>query len=127
MGTPSLAFGCGVCIEDKVAATYDHAIVTKAAAKKQLVVFGAVDGANINAGQVTKRIVATAGDIKGVQRGTTLASVEPPAFSFALDPRAQTPEAMAKIRRAIIDGANGYKRGDLIELPMAAILSSGRV
>ena len=102
MGTPSLAFGCGVCIEDKVAATYDHAIVTKAAAKKQLVVFGAVDGANINAGQVTKRIVATAGDIKGVQRGTTLASVEPLAFSFALDPRAQTPEAaIADLQRRL--------------------------
>ena len=40
--------------------------------------------------------------------------------------RAQTPEAMSKIRRAIIDGADVYRRGNLIELPMAAVLSSGR-
>src|SRR5207237_7683291 len=33
---PAFALGCGVCIDDKVAATYDHAIVTRAAAKKQL-------------------------------------------------------------------------------------------
>ena len=99
---PALALGCGVCIEDKVAATYDHAIVMKAAVKKQLVVFGAVDGANVNAARVSERIVAASVDVKGVQRGTTLTSVEPAAFSFALDPRAQTPEAaIADLQRRL--------------------------
>jgi SAM-dependent methyltransferase len=41
--------------------------------------------------------------------------------------RAQTPEAMAKIRQAIVEGAEAYRRGNAIELPMAAVLSSGRV
>jgi hypothetical protein len=99
---PALALGCGVCIEDKVAATYDHAIVAKAAAKKQVVVFGAVDGVNINASRATERIIAAAADVKGVQRGTARTSVEPSAFSFALDPRAQTPEAsIADLQRRI--------------------------
>ena len=40
--------------------------------------------------------------------------------------RAQTPEAMSKIRRAIADGAELYRHGDVVELPMAAVLSSGR-
>jgi hypothetical protein len=38
--------------------------------------------------------------------------------------RAQTPEAMAAIRRAIIEGAEVYRQGDHIELPMAAVLTS---
>jgi hypothetical protein len=83
---------CGVCIEDKVAATYDHAVLTKAKAKNHVVVFGAIDGAG-NASKAGTRIAAVAGDVKGVQRGATLTSAEPPAFSFVLDPRAQAPEA----------------------------------
>lgn len=38
--------------------------------------------------------------------------------------RAQTPEALAAIRRAIAEGADPYRRGKTIELPMAAVLSS---
>lgn len=41
--------------------------------------------------------------------------------------RAQSPDAMKKIRRAITEGAEAYRKGDTIELPMAAILSSGGV
>jgi hypothetical protein len=41
-------------------------------------------------------------NVKAVQRGTTLTCVEPLAFSFALDPRAQTPEAaIADLRRKL--------------------------
>jgi len=40
--------------------------------------------------------------------------------------RAQTPEAMARIRRAIVEGAGAYRVGPAIELPMAAVLTSGR-
>jgi SAM-dependent methyltransferase len=39
--------------------------------------------------------------------------------------RAQTPDAMEKIRRAIIDGAEHYRTAGGIELPMAAVLTSG--
>ena len=38
--------------------------------------------------------------------------------------RAQTPEAMTSIRRAIINDAEAYRTGDTIELPMAAVLTS---
>jgi SAM-dependent methyltransferase len=41
--------------------------------------------------------------------------------------RAQTPEAMTGIRRAIGDGAEQYRKGNAIELPMAAVLTSGSV
>jgi SAM-dependent methyltransferase len=39
--------------------------------------------------------------------------------------RAQTPEAIEKIRQAITEGAERYRKGDTIALPMAAVLSSG--
>ena len=39
--------------------------------------------------------------------------------------KAQTPDALAAIRRAIADGVEPYRRGEAIEIPMAAVLSSG--
>jgi len=39
--------------------------------------------------------------------------------------RGQTPDAMDRIRRAIVEGAERYRKGDRIELPMAAVLTSG--
>jgi hypothetical protein len=41
--------------------------------------------------------------------------------------RAQSPEAMEKIRKAIREGAESYRQTGGIELPMAAVLSSGGV
>jgi SAM-dependent methyltransferase len=39
--------------------------------------------------------------------------------------RGQTSDALTNIRRAIADAAERYRKGDLIELPMAAVLTSG--
>lgn len=39
--------------------------------------------------------------------------------------KAQTPEATAAIRRAIVDSLGPYQRGGGFELPMAAVLTSG--
>jgi secreted protein with Ig-like and vWFA domain len=39
--------------------------------------------------------------------------------------RGQTPDAMDRIRRAIVEAAERYRKGDRIELPMAAVLTSG--
>ena len=38
--------------------------------------------------------------------------------------KAQSPEALAAIRRAIVERAETYRRGTTIELPMAAVMSS---
>jgi hypothetical protein len=98
---PTMVCACGACDEDKVAATYDHAIVTRAAAKHQLVVFGAIDGA-LDARAVGAKIVTAAQQVKGVARGSVHTSVEPAAVSFVLDPRVQTPEAaMAELERRL--------------------------
>ncbi len=41
--------------------------------------------------------------------------------------RGQTPDALDAIKRAIAKGAEAYRKGDAVELPMAAVLTSGRV
>ena len=38
------AFGCGVCVEDKIASCYDHAVVTSAKARGHAVAFFAIHG-----------------------------------------------------------------------------------
>jgi len=40
--------------------------------------------------------------------------------------RAQTPDALVDIHTAIVEEASQYRRGDVIELPMPAVLTSGR-
>ncbi|MBC8021534.1 MAG: hypothetical protein H7Y14_00325, partial [Burkholderiales bacterium] len=46
-----LALACGICLEDKVAATYDHGMVMRATSRGQVVVFAEprapIDGARL--------------------------------------------------------------------------------
>ena len=89
----STALACGVCIEDKVASTYDHAVVSKAAADHRVMVFAAVDGHG-SAKALAASAKRAAGQVAGVDRASVRAAAEPAAaVSFALDPRALTPEA----------------------------------
>jgi len=93
---PLQALACGACIEDKVAVTYDHAVVTEAAARRHVVVFAAVDGAGADAA----RSAQAAARVSGVTRGSVRSAASPAALSFALDPKVQTPEAaLAAIAR----------------------------
>ena len=36
---PMTAIACGACVEDRVAATYDHAVMTQAVARHHVLVF----------------------------------------------------------------------------------------
>ena len=82
--TPAL--GCGYCLEDKIAAAYDHGVITKAAAQKHQVAFFHVDGAAPRAA-LEKAVYAA-----GADRGTARIATEQQALSFAFDP-AKTPLA----------------------------------
>ena len=97
---------CGACVEDKVAATYDHAVVTKAIAERHVVVFGEIGG-TVDMKLVTSRIASMGARVRGIDRGTIRVAGSPPAFSFALDPAAQTPEsAVAELQKRVhIPGA----------------------
>ena len=89
---PMPAIACGACVEDQVAATYDHAVVTRAVARHHVVVFASVDsGRNLKSDVRQIRRAATAS--QGVDPGSVRVSEEPSALSFALDPTARSPEA----------------------------------
>jgi hypothetical protein len=93
------ALACGICVEDKVAATYDYGVVTHAAALHHLVVFAAVDGPG-DAAARARSLERAAGRLAGVDRASVRTAASPRALSFALDPRAATPEsALAKLER----------------------------
>lgn len=95
----NVALGCGACIEDKVAATYDHAVVRAAIETHRQVVFVALDGRE--ASRAGSRIVAAGSSVRGVQRGSVRYAASPPAFSFALAREVPPEQALAAFRAAV--------------------------
>lgn len=85
---PEASHACGACIEDTVAATYDHGVVERAAAHGDVMVFCAVTGP-LDA----SRLKETARRVRGVKPQSVRVSAEPAALSFAVDPKAQSPQA----------------------------------
>jgi hypothetical protein len=95
-----LAWPCGVCVEDKMAATYDFDVVGRAIRNGQLVVFcelsGPVDARRI-AGAVARQ--------RGVDPRSIRISPNPAALSFAMDAKQRTPQSMVEaIRQAVPAG-----------------------
>jgi hypothetical protein len=80
-----LALACGVCVEDKVAATYDHALVQRALAQHRVVVF-AQPRAPVDA-RTLKAMAAKAARAPGVEAATVKTSSSPASVSFVLDPK----------------------------------------
>ena len=76
------AFACGFCVEDKVAAVYDHAVVTKALAAGRHVAFLHVDGT-----PARKALEQALARTAGIERGTARISGDLLTVSFAYDPR----------------------------------------
>lgn len=96
---PIAASACGVCIEDKVAATYDHAVITRAVADRHVVVFAAIEG-SADAGSLAADAQRAARGLRGVDRASVRSAADPVALSFAIDPKLHTPEqAIAAIEK----------------------------
>jgi hypothetical protein len=79
------------CDADKVAATYDHAVVDRATSAHHQVVFVAIDG-SVSGAMIKRRVAAAGVKVRGVVTGTLRTSMSPLAFSFALDGK-QSPAA----------------------------------
>lgn len=95
------ALACGVCIEDKVAAVYDHGVVQQAAKDGRLVVFCELSGP-FEASALAARTKRAAQALPGVDRDSVRTSNDLPAISFVIDPRQQTPNAVvAALRREL--------------------------
>lgn len=81
------ASACGICVEDKIAAVYDHAIVTQALGRKHHVAFFLIDGALAPGAGTRRAIEALAELAHGVDKGTVRVSVESASLSVAFDPQ----------------------------------------
>jgi len=97
---PTAGSACGACIEDKIAATYDHAVIDRAAASHRQVVFVAIEGP-VSASKVVAQITAAAPKVRGVQPGSLRTSTWPPAFSFALDSGQDPRAAVSTFRKGV--------------------------
>jgi len=85
-GVAPSALACGYCIEDKIAAVYDHAVATRAISQKHQVVFFAVEG-SIPPGEGSRRALeAIVESVAGVDKGSARVSVESASLSAAFDP-----------------------------------------
>lgn len=81
-----LALACGYCVEDKIASTYDHAVVTRALRSGHHVAFFHVEGAETPGRTTPQALRALAGALPGVDRSTVRVSLDTFTISFAFDP-----------------------------------------
>jgi hypothetical protein len=84
---------CGICIDDKIASCYDHAVVTTAKAKGDEVAFFAITGDIVRDDRTRRAVLNAIAALPGVRRASGRVSLENAAFSFAFDPARTTPEA----------------------------------
>lgn len=82
----SAAFACGYCVEDKVAAVYDHAVAMQAFGQKHQVAFFGIDGPLIVNDASRREIEALAKSVGLLDKGSVRVSVESAALSVAFDP-----------------------------------------
>ena len=94
LGLSLEADACGYCVEDKVAAVYDHASVMQAIAKRQMVVFFAIDGPMRES---RLRLQAIAESVPGVEKGSGRASLEGASLAIAFDPRRASLAAVQRV------------------------------
>ena len=86
-GAASAALACGYCVEDKIASTYDHALVRRAIAHRHHVAFFHIDG-QLAPGDATKRwLESVAASTAGVDKGSARVAVDTMTISVAFDPR----------------------------------------
>jgi hypothetical protein len=72
------SWACGACVEDAIAATYDHATIRAAIAKRQQVVFVSIEGGD--PARVVRVLGAAARKVRGVQAGTLRTAVSAPGI-----------------------------------------------
>ena len=82
----SSVMACGHCIEDKVAAVYDHAIVAKAVHEKHVVAFFGIEGPLVVNSASKQDIQKMLSSINGVDPNTSRISLETGSISFAYNP-----------------------------------------
>ena len=84
----------GHCIEDKVAAVYDHAIVAKAVHEKHVVAFFGIEGPLVVNSASKQEIQKMMSSINGIDPNTSRISLETGSISLAFNPAILTYPAL---------------------------------
>jgi hypothetical protein len=92
------ALGCGACIEDKVAATYDYAVLERAQHEHRVVVFAEIRGTQ-DVAKLEHAAAISAKKVHGVDPASVRSAHAPLALSFALDDRIEPAVAVASIAK----------------------------
>ncbi len=77
---------CGFCVEDKVAAVYDHAVVTAAIARRHQVAFFGIEGRLAGNAAEARGLERIAAGVHGVDDGSARVNTESASLSVAFDP-----------------------------------------
>lgn len=93
-----LVHACGVCVEDKIAAVYDHAAISRALQARNAVVFFAIEGAIPPGAAALRRIAALAASGPAVRKDSVRLSRDAAALALAFDPRRAN---LAKVQRLL--------------------------
>ena len=96
------AHACGVCVEDRVAAVYDHSVVEGAARRGHAVAFLALVGAPALDATHAQALRDALAAVKGAERATVRVSPESASCSVAFDPARASPETLvAEVNRRL--------------------------
>jgi hypothetical protein len=112
LAATTAAMACGYCVEDKIAATYDHAVVTQAFARKHHVVFLHVDGVPPSRAALERAAYAA----PGVDPGSVRVAADSLTVSFAYDPaRVKLSAIHTRMEKALKGGS--FMPFEVIERP----------
>jgi hypothetical protein len=93
----SPAFGCGYCIEDKVAAVYDHGVITAALDRHHQMAFFAIEGTLPTRGE-SRRIFAKALlAAKGIDASSLRVSMDSASLSLSYDDKRISSDRIMRI------------------------------
>jgi hypothetical protein len=81
------ALACGYCVEDKIASTYDHAVVVKAVGAGHHVAFFHLEGPLAKDDATRRALLSAAEAVPGVDKGSVRLALETLTLSFAFDPK----------------------------------------
>lgn len=81
------ALACGHCVEDRIAAVYDHALVQRTLASQHRLAYFAWEGRLPIDQASRRRLLAQVEAVAGVDKGSVRVSMEPAAIAFSFDPR----------------------------------------
>jgi hypothetical protein len=95
---PLPGHACGYCIEDRVAAVYDHGVIAAARERRHRMAFFSLEGRLPAGDEVRRALARSLSSAAGVNAGSLRVSVESASLSLSFDP---TLSSAARIREAL--------------------------